>query len=130
MHRTVCCALALAAATPAFADPTTADVLAAFRKAGLEVQQPSKMRPKDYGFAPYVCIGTQFVIPSIGKAPGGFVFECPDDADRDALATHFRDIGRMSAISFTWVIVKGRIIVRINSDLDEAIVRKYEAALP
>jgi hypothetical protein len=129
MVRIVIAVLALVAAAHALAEPTGADVLAAFRKAGLEVQQPTKMRPKDYGFAPYVCKGTQFVIPSIGTSPSGFVFECPNDADRDALASHFRDMGRMSATAFTWVIVKGRIIVRINSDLDEEIVRKYEAAL-
>jgi hypothetical protein len=129
MVRIVIAVLALVAAAHALAEPTGAEVLAAFRKAGLEVQQPTKMRPKDYGFAPYVCKGTQFVIPSIGTSPSGFVFECPNDADRDALASHFRDMGRMSATAFTWVIVKGRIIVRINSDLDEEIVRKYEAAL-
>lgn len=130
MRRTLPTLLILSASTPALAEPTTADVLAAFQKAGLEAHQPSKLRPKDYGYAPFVCAGTRFLIPSLGEGNGGRIFECPNDADRDSIANHYRELGRMSATMFSWVLVKGRIVVQINSDLDEEIVRKYEAALP
>jgi len=130
MVRIAIAGLALAAAAPCLAEPTGADVLAAFRKAGLEAEQPSRMGPRNYGFAPYVCQGTRFLIPSLGEDSGGRVFLCPNDADRDLLAGYYRDMGRKSAAAFSWVLVKGRIVVQINGDLDEAIARKYEAALP
>lgn len=112
------------------ADPTGADVIAAFKRAGLEAEAPTRMGPKNYGFAPYVCKGTRFLIPSLGEDSGGRIFECPDDADRDLIARYFQDMGRKSAAAFSWVLVKGRIVVQINGDLDEAIAEKYRAALP
>lgn len=118
------------AATPAVADPTAADVIAAFRRAGLEAEGPTRMQPKNYGMAPYVCKGTRFLIPSLGEDAGGRIFDCPNDADRDAIATYYREMGRKSAFMFSWVLVKGRIVVQINGDLDEEIAGKYEAALP
>lgn len=125
-------ALSLLLAVPAAlsADPTGAEVIAAFKKAGLEAEAPTRLRPKDYGYAPYVCKGTRFLIPSIGNDAGGRVFECATDEDRDAIAEHYQRLGKLSATMFSWVLVKGRIVVQINSDLDEEKVEKYRAALP
>jgi len=130
MRRLLPCVLAIAASAPALAEPTAAEVLAAFRKAGLEAEQPTKMQPKNYGFAPYVCKGTRFLIPSLGEDSGGRVFECPNDADRDLIARYYQEMGRKSAMAFSWVLVKGRIVVQINGELDETIAEKYQAALP
>lgn len=125
-------ALTLLLAVPAAlsSGPTGAEVIAAFKKAGLEAEAPTRLRPKDYGHAPYVCKGTRFLIPSIGNDAGGRVFECATDEERDAIAEHYQRLGKLSATMFSWVLVKGRIVVQINSDLDEEKVEKYRAALP
>ena len=38
-------------------------------------------------------------------------------------------MGKSSALFFSWVFVKDRIVVQINGDLPEDAARKYEAAL-
>ena len=105
------------------------DVVAAFKAANLEAEGARPMAKDDYGAAPYVCTGTRFLIPSLGEEAGGRVFVCGNDADRDALATFYTELGKGSALLFSWVFVKDRIVVQINGDLPEEQARKYEAAL-
>jgi hypothetical protein len=114
----------------AYAQPSPEDVIASFKRAGLEAEKPAKMRPKDYGMAPYVCTGLRFLIPSLGADSGGRVFACPNDADRDAIAHYYQDLGRRSAAFFSWVFVKGNVVVQINGDLDDQTSEKYREAIP
>lgn len=113
-----------------YAAPTSDDVIAAFRKAGLEAEIPTQMGPKNYGFAPYVCKGVRFLIPSLGEDSGGRVLACPNTEDRDAIAGYYERLGKKSAAFFSWVFVKGNTVVQINGDLDEDKARQYERAIP
>ncbi len=109
---------------------TTPAVLAAFKKAGLEVGKTYKMGPKDYGLGPYVGErGTRFLIPSLGEDAGGRVFEVKNTADRRRLRAYFDDLGKQSAIFFSWTFEKGNILVQINGDLPEAKALRYKKAL-
>lgn len=112
------------------ATPAPDDVISAFRSAGLEAENPTPMGPKDFGLAPYVCRGTRFLIPSLGEDSGGRVLSCPSTGDRDAIAAYYVGLGKRSAALFSWVFVKGNVVVQINGDLDEALARKYESAIP
>lgn len=110
--------------------PTGDDVAAAFKSAGLEAETTSPMTKDDYGFAPYVCKGTRFLIPSMGADKGGRIFICDNAKDREAIANYYIEFGKKSAMLFSWVFVKGNIVVQINGDLPEDQARKYEAAIP
>lgn len=110
--------------------PTADDVLTAFTNAGLEAESPTKMGKDDYGLAPFVCEGTRFLIPSLGEDNGGRVFICDNDEDRDAIGKYYQDLGKASALFFSWVFVKGNIVIQINGDLEEDIAHKYEQAIP
>lgn len=112
------------------ADPTAQDVVSAFKKSGLEAENPTPMGPKNYGFAPYVCKGVRFLIPSLGEDSGGRIFVCPNAAERDAIAGYYEGLGKKSAALFSWVFVKGNVVVQINGDLEEDKARKYERAIP
>ena len=114
----------------AVADPTAIDVISAFKNAGLEAKNPTPMRPKDYGFAPYVCKGVRFLIPSLGQDNGGRIFACPNATDRDAIAGYYERLGKKSAAFYSWVLVKGNVVVQINGDLEEDKAKKYEHAIP
>jgi len=110
--------------------PTGADVVAAFKAAGLEAENPSAMTKDDYGIGPFVCTGTHFYVPSIDPTAGGRVFICDNDKDRDAIASYYTELGKTSAILFSWVYVKDNIVVQINGDLPEDKAKQYEAAIP
>jgi hypothetical protein len=114
-------------ATPAI-DGTA--VVAAFKAAGLEAENPSHMVKDDYGPAPYVCEGTHFLVPKICSDCGGRVFVCPNERDRDLIFDYYNEMGRGSALLFSWAFKKDLIVVQINGDLDEKTARQYEATIP
>jgi hypothetical protein len=109
---------------------TGADVVASFKTAGLEAESTHPMTKDDYGPAPYVCTGTRFLVPSIGADSGGRIYICDNTKDRDAIANYYTEMGKASAMLFSWVFVKDNIVIQINGDLSEDIARKYEAAIP
>lgn len=114
---------------------TGADVIAAFKAAGLEAENTTEMQAKDYGLAPYVCKGTRFVIPSLGKDAigidqGGRVFICDSQDDLTKLRDYYVKIGQASAAFASHLYTKGPVLVQITNRLDKAIADKYGAALP
>lgn len=105
-------------------------VIAAFKAAGLEAENPYTMVKNDYGAAPFLCAGTRFLVPSIGPDSGGRIFICGSQVDQDALAEYYNSLGRQSALFFSWVFTKGQVLVQINGNLPEATALQYEAAIP
>lgn len=121
-------ALTLSACSP---KATTADdVISVWKNAGLEAENTRPMTKDDYGMAPFVCEGTRFYIPSLGEDNGGRLFICEDEKDRDALSTYYDELGKKSALFFSWVFTKGNIVVQINGDLPEETALKYQATIP
>jgi len=106
------------------------DVIKSFKDAGLEAENPTQMTKDDYKVAPYVCTGTHFYIPSLGEGAGGRVFICNDSKEMDLLSNYYIELGRSSAVFFSWVFIKGDVLVQINGDLPEAKARQYESAIP
>ena len=109
---------------------TGADVISAFKAAGLEAENPSPMTKDDYGVGPYVCTGTHFFTPSIDATAGGRVFICDNDKDRDAIAGYYTELGKASALFFSWVFIKDNVVVQLNGDLPEDKAKQYQAAIP
>lgn len=105
-------------------------VVQSFKDAGLEAENTRAMTKDDYGVAPYVCTGTRFYIPSLGPDNGGRIFVCDNEADRESLKNYYIELGKTSALFFSWVFTKGNIVVQINGDLPEEQARKYETAIP
>lgn len=106
------------------------DVVAAFKNAGLEAEGSYPMTKDDYGAAPYVCTGTRFLIPSIGADNGGRIFICDNAEDLASLKDYYDELGKSSALFFSWTFAKGDVLVQINGDLPEDKARQYEAAIP
>lgn len=127
-----------APATPAPATPAPAKtspalqpeaVIAAFRAAGLEAEQPRPLTKDDYGLAPLVGSGLRFTIPSLCADCGGRIFIVEAAGDRQRLKTYYQEMSKASAMAFSWIFERSPILVQINGDLPEAQARKYEAAL-
>lgn len=106
------------------------DVVNAFKQAGLEAENAHPMTTGEYGEAPRVCIGTRFLIPSLGQDNGGRIFVCDKPEDRDQLVSYYQGLNKTNSFLFSWVYVKGNIVVQINGDLDGQTAAKYEQAIP
>ncbi len=109
---------------------TIDQVINAFKSAGLEVEKPVKMGPKDFGFAPYV--GEQavrFFVPTLCEDCSGRIFSVESNADRERLSSYYIELGKRSAILFSWVFVYRNIVVQINGDLSEEKAMQYKRSL-
>ena len=56
-----------------------------------------------------------------------FNFASPEDLE--VTKAYYVELGRASAIFFSWVFVKDNILVQINGDLPEERAKQYEVAL-
>lgn len=108
---------------------TPEQVIAAFKAAGLEAESARPMTKDDYGMAPYVGQGIRFVIPSVCADCGGRILAIDDKADLQRARAFYDDLGKQSAMLFSWTYVRENILVQLNGDLPEAQAKKYEAAL-
>lgn len=105
-------------------------VVDAFKAAGLEAENPRAMTVEDYGLAPLVAIeGVRFFIPTLGTNVGGRVMSFSSGSDQTLIRDFYVDLGKQSAAFFSWVFVRGNILVQINGTLPEDNARQYEAAL-
>lgn len=109
---------------------SAADVIAAFRAAGLEADSRPLTRD-DYGIAPLLCLdGSQrLLIASLGDNSGGQVFQCPSAAEATKLKTFYDESGKVSALFFSYTYQRDTTLVRINGSLPEDQARRYNDAL-
>ncbi|MBW7476018.1 hypothetical protein K0T92_14825 [Paenibacillus oenotherae] len=109
---------------------TSDDVIAAFTKAGLEVEDAVAISKEDMGIVPAKFKeGKRFSIPSAGEAEGGRVFAFDNDSDLTELKEFFGKIGEEGTIFFTRTADKGNILIQITGRVEEELFNKYKAAL-
>ena len=115
---------------PAAQQRTSAAVVAAFKAVGLEAEQPRPMTKDDYGAAPMLATeGTRFLIPSLGNDAGGRVFVFASQAALEKTKAYYDELGKESAMFFSWTFADDLTLVQINGDLPEEKARQYEVAL-
>lgn len=124
--------------------PTSQDVVQAFRDEGLEVgdsydvdeeEGPSPV-PRTYKE------GTRFTIPSLERvatgeakeggpdnSAGGRVFTFDSEEDLAPVRDYYEGLGRASGLFFSHVFVEGNTLVQINGELPKSQADEYEAAL-
>ncbi len=105
------------------------DVIAAFKSAGLEAEDPRAMTQDDYGLGPFVGAGTRFFLPSLCDDCGGRIIITDNNEDTEAVRDYYVTLGETSAAFFSWVTVRDNIVLQMNGDLPEDQFRQYEAAL-
>lgn len=108
---------------------TPNDVLDAFIAAGLETGEVRDMTKDDFGPAPLADEGIRFYIPSLCDDCGGRIMYYQDSSQLAQAERYYTEMGKLSAILFSWVFVRGNILVQINGDLPEDKARQYESAL-
>jgi hypothetical protein len=96
----------------------------------LEATDSRPMISDDYGLVPMLSMdGIRFYIPSICSDCGGRIMSFADAEKLQIVRDYYGQMGRFSAVLFSWVFVKDNILVQLNGELPEADARKYEGAL-
>ena len=122
--------LALTACGAKAAEYTCQQAIDALKAAGLEAESPRVMTKDDYGLAPMLATeGMRFLIPSLCDDCGGRVFAFSSSEDLDKTKTFYDELGKQSALFFSWTFAQGNILIQINGDLPEDQAKKYEQAL-
>lgn len=102
----------------------------AIKAAGLEAEQNRPMTRDDYGAAPLLAIeGIRFFIPSLGADNGGRAFSFSSQADLERTKAYYVELGRSSALLFSWTFSVENLLVQINGKLADDKAKQYEVAL-
>lgn len=116
--------------TPTFARWATADAIAAIQTAGLEFVDPHPMTKDDYGMAPMSATeAVRFLLPSVCSDCGGRLYSFSSQADLELMRNYYEELGRQSALFFSWVYAKDNLLIQINGDLPEDQALMYKDAL-
>jgi hypothetical protein len=106
------------------------DVIATFKKAGLEAESPRKMTKDDYGLAPMKAYEAKIVkLPSLCDDCNARIFSFENEEDLEQTKKFYDDLGKESAMLFSWTIKHKNILVQLNGDLPEEQYNKYKKAL-
>jgi len=112
------------------AAPKSADIVRAFRDAGLGVTKSFPLSRSRPGLAPPVSSDmTRFLIPSLGEDAGGRAFVCEDKKGAASLVDYYRALSDSGAEFTSHVFTKDRLVVQINGDLPDAEAARYKAVL-
>lgn len=116
--------------TPRFDIWNVQQVQDAIVSAGLEFSNPTSMTKEDYGLAPMSAIeGIHFFLPSLCSDCGGRLYSFANLEDLSLMERYYTELGRQSAMFFSWVFVKDNILIQMNGDLSEENAIKYNEVL-
>ncbi|MFZ3150224.1 MAG: hypothetical protein WA116_00915 [Anaerolineaceae bacterium] len=116
--------------TPTFALWTVQDAQAAITTADLEFVSPYPMTKDDYGPAPLSAQeAIRFLIPSLCADCGGRIYSFATQEDLDLMENYYTELGKQSALLFSWVFIKDNLLIQLNGNLPEAQALEYQAAL-
>ena len=110
--------------------PGSAEVVQAFRDAGLEVGEPYPVEqepgwearpvPRTYGE------GTRFLVPSLGEDAGGRVFVFGSETDLRAVLDFYEGLEPSAR---PYVYVEGLVLVQVSNDLPGGEAERYGTVL-
>ncbi|WP_458353427.1 hypothetical protein [Peribacillus frigoritolerans] len=109
---------------------TVDDVINTFKEEGLEAEEARKMTKDDYGMAPMKAEEAKIVLlPSVCEDCGGRIFSFENEDDLLQTKAYYDEMGKESAILFSWTLNKDNILVQLNGDLPEEKYNEYKKAL-
>lgn len=122
-------ALAACGAAPAAPAVTPDSTMAAFKAAGLNVNNVTTtdvLIPEVASAAPS-CQGARFDVEGDN---GARVIVCGSTGDAEKVAKYYTSLGESSPLFFSHVHTAGPLVFQMNGALDKALFEQYVAALP
>lgn len=109
---------------------TSDAVVEAFKDAGLVVEDEREMAKEDYGVGPMKATdATMFTVPFVCEDCNVRVTAYDNDADLKQSKAYYDDLGKESAMLFSWTIEHSNILVQLSGDMEEEKVEEYRAVL-
>lgn len=105
----------------------TDDVITAFQDAGLKADAAREMTKDDYGVGPMKADEGQIV--KIGDDMNARILSYENEDDLDEMKAYYDEMGKESAMLFSWTMNHENILVQMNGDLPEEEYNKYKEAL-
>jgi hypothetical protein len=106
------------------------DVISVFKDAGLEAENPRKMTKDDFGMGPMKSNEAKLIIlPSICVDCSGRILSYKNKEDLKQMKKYYDDLGKESAMLFSWTLEKDNILVQFNGDLPEEKYNLYKKSL-
>lgn len=109
---------------------STDDAINAFKDAGLVVENVREMTKDDYGMAPMKAKEAKiFTVPFVCDDCNVRVMSFDNDDDLKETKAYYDDLGKESAIFFSWTIEHKNILVQLNGEMEEEDYKEYKSAL-
>ncbi|QOY37027.1 stress protein [Anaerobacillus isosaccharinicus] len=106
------------------------DVITAFQEAGLEAESPRDMTKDDFGIAPMKSDEAKYIlIPSVCDDCGARIFSYSNQNDLEEMKAFYDELGKGSAMLFSWTMAKENILIQLNGNLSEEKYNEYKKVL-
>ncbi|EWH20411.1 membrane lipoprotein lipid attachment site-containing protein [Bacillus haynesii] len=118
-----------ACSNPAEGDnEVTADkVIQAFKDAGLEAENPTDLKEKEFGNTREE--GKRILVPSLGDDAGGRLFKFKNKDDLKKAKAYYDDLGNSSPLFFSHTYAKDNFLLQMNGDMKDDQFEKYKAVM-
>ena len=107
-----------------------ADIIEKFKKDGLTVENSKSMTKEDFGMAP-MSAKEAYIFAIQKDDTGNFmnarIFSFEDSEDMDKTKTYYDNLGKESAVAFSYTASndKKKVLMQFNGDLPQVLVQKY-----
>ncbi|ANT56717.1 stress protein [Bacillus altitudinis] len=100
---------------------TTANIIEAFKSAGLEAEKPSDLKQKEFGNIREE--GKRILIPSLGENAGGRIF------DLQQAKSYYDELGNAGSMFFSHTHSKGNFLLQMNGEMKDSEFEKYKKVM-
>ncbi|WP_249670155.1 stress protein [Bacillus altitudinis] len=106
---------------------TTANIIEAFKSAGLEAEKPSDLKQKEFGNIREE--GKRILVPSLGENAGGRIFKFGNETDLQQAKSYYDELGNAGSMFFSHTYSKGNFLLQMNGEMKDSKFEKYKKVM-
>ena len=106
---------------------TTANIIEAFKSAGLEAEKPSDLKQKEFGNIREE--GKRILVPSLGENAGGRIFKFGNETDLQQAKSYYDELGNAGSMFFSHTYWKGNFLLQMNGEMKDSEFEKYKKVM-
>ncbi|MFP7282091.1 stress protein [Bacillus altitudinis] len=106
---------------------TTANIIEAFKSAGLEAEKPSDLKQKEFGNIREE--GKRILVPSLGENAGGRIFKFGNETDLQQAKSYYDELGNAGSMFFSHTYSKENFLLQMNGEMKDSEFEKYKKVM-